>query len=274
MNCKKLAKSANHPLDCRMLFVQRNTFGVRHRAGMHDHPFWQFEFIEKGRARVVTGGECRELPGGSLLVIPPRIAHSFSYLENGTLSTSVKFTMERAASHTAPVFRGPSSAGSHMVRALNELLPPGRHERAHHPHVVNSLLSALVAYLLEPEPMTEPEPRLSPIERVRHRILTRDTWPVTVTELAHHVGLSVSRASHLFHETYGTTLKGFIDHTRANLIGLHLRYSDMSIKDIAAATGFEDIYSFSRFFKRMTGVSPRAYRRRADSAPGLERQEP
>lgn len=39
-----------------------------------------------------------------------------------------------------------------------------------------------------------------------------------------------------------------------------LRYSDQSIKEIAYDLGFEDIQSFSRFFKRKETVSPKKYR--------------
>jgi len=260
MNGKKLAKPAEPLYSCRMLFAQRATFRVGNRAGFHDHPFWQFEIVEKGRLRAAVGEQCWEVTGGALLLIPVHVAHSFTYQEDGTLTTSVKFRLEGPAPHDTPVRRGPSAAGSHMVHALLGLLPPGTHEAPHYPHVVDSLLTALIAYLLAPEQTSSSAMHLSPVERIRKAVLTREVWPVSVTELARDAGLSVSRASHLFHETYGTTLKSFVDQTRADLIGLHLRYSDISIKGIAATLGFDDIYSFSRFFKRLSGVSPRAFR--------------
>ena len=39
-----------------------------------------------------------------------------------------------------------------------------------------------------------------------------------------------------------------------------LRYTNKSIADIAAKTGFPDIYYFSRAFKREMNVSPSEYR--------------
>ncbi len=36
---------------------------------------------------------------------------------------------------------------------------------------------------------------------------------------------------------------------------------DMSISEIYEALGFDNIYSFSRFFKNMCGSSPTAYRK-------------
>jgi AraC-like DNA-binding protein len=40
-----------------------------------------------------------------------------------------------------------------------------------------------------------------------------------------------------------------------------LRYSDKSIKEIAYEIGYEDIQSFSRFFKKIEGVSPSDFKR-------------
>jgi AraC-like DNA-binding protein len=40
-----------------------------------------------------------------------------------------------------------------------------------------------------------------------------------------------------------------------------LRYSDKSIKEIAYEIGYEDIQSFSRFFKKIEGVSPSDFKK-------------
>jgi AraC family transcriptional activator of pobA len=39
-----------------------------------------------------------------------------------------------------------------------------------------------------------------------------------------------------------------------------LRYTDYSIQEISIKIGFEDVQSFSRFFKRKEGCAPSAYR--------------
>jgi len=39
-----------------------------------------------------------------------------------------------------------------------------------------------------------------------------------------------------------------------------LHYSDTQIQEIAFKVGYSDIQSFSRFFKKQTGVSPSKYR--------------
>ena len=41
-----------------------------------------------------------------------------------------------------------------------------------------------------------------------------------------------------------------------------LKYSDVSVTEIAESTGFCDIFYFSRMFKKAIGVSPTNYRLR------------
>jgi len=38
--------------------------------------------------------------------------------------------------------------------------------------------------------------------------------------------------------------------------------SSLQIQEIADAVGYEDVQHFSRFFKRSTGMTPKAYRRK------------
>ena len=42
-----------------------------------------------------------------------------------------------------------------------------------------------------------------------------------------------------------------------------LYYTDIQIQEIAYKIGFEDIQTFSRFFKKKEGVSPSIYRKKA-----------
>ena len=42
-----------------------------------------------------------------------------------------------------------------------------------------------------------------------------------------------------------------------------LRYTDKSIKEITYDVGYEDIQTFSRFFKKIKGVSPSEFKKKA-----------
>ncbi|MBD3243377.1 MAG: helix-turn-helix domain-containing protein [Chitinivibrionales bacterium] len=256
-----MAKSAETPATAELLYSQRGTFAAGQIVGAHTHPYWQIEIFESGRTRMRAGEHAREVAGGWVVLLPPRTQHVSQYLEDGTRITSLKFEMSYRGDQRV-VWRGPSSTGQHIILALIGLLPPTLQKSAPNLHIVNALLSALVAYVVTPDEPAVDELRHRPAaERVRSTVLSNDRWPLTLGEIAARVGLSPGRISHLFRAEYGTTLKSLVDQTRADIAARHLRYSTMSIKEIADATGFDSLHAFSRFFKRVMGRAPREYRR-------------
>ncbi len=54
-------------------------------------------------------------------------------------------------------------------------------------------------------------------------------------------------------------MKAYIDKARLAKAEEMLTYSEFNISMIAHELGFRDLYSFSRFFKSHTGISPREY---------------
>jgi AraC-like DNA-binding protein len=58
----------------------------------------------------------------------------------------------------------------------------------------------------------------------------------------------------------GTDFRQLLLHTRMHSAARYLRNNRVSVSQVAALAGYEDISAFSRAFSRHTGVSPRAYR--------------
>ncbi|MGO4372932.1 helix-turn-helix transcriptional regulator, partial [Paenibacillus sp. MCAF20] len=65
----------------------------------------------------------------------------------------------------------------------------------------------------------------------------------------------------LFKELSGKTVTEYVTATRLNQADHLLRHTSLTVSEIAAATGFSDIYYFSRTFKRNKKVSPSSLRR-------------
>jgi len=64
----------------------------------------------------------------------------------------------------------------------------------------------------------------------------------------------------IFKKNTGTSLHAFIINYRINMAMELLRSSNISVREIAFATGFTDVPHFGKTFKKMTGVSPSRYR--------------
>lgn len=88
------------------------------------------------------------------------------------------------------------------------------------------------------------------------------TDPIDVDSLAAVCNMSSSRFYPAFKEALGTTPIDYLNHFRVGrAMALLINSDDMSIESISDAVGFESSTYFRRVFKRITGKSPKEYRR-------------
>ena len=83
-----------------------------------------------------------------------------------------------------------------------------------------------------------------------------------VGDLAKQCGLSKSRFSELFHRNTGQTISAFIEKQRLDRACHLLRYTSMSVTEIADQLGYATLFYFSLRFKLAFGWSPSAFRKR------------
>lgn len=105
------------------------------------------------------------------------------------------------------------------------------------------------------------DPRLS---RAVDYIEENYTENITVEQLAAICSMSVSRFFPCFKRAMGVTPVDYINHVRVRMAIIALmRGEEFSIEDVSERAGFESAAYFRRVFKRITGKSPREYRRTA-----------
>lgn len=81
-------------------------------------------------------------------------------------------------------------------------------------------------------------------------------------DLAAHLGLSPERARHLVRELTGLSFRAFRDARRLEAAQRRLRIGFRPVNEIALACGCADPGWFGRWFRRQTGLTPLAWRRR------------
>lgn len=101
-----------------------------------------------------------------------------------------------------------------------------------------------------------PEARL---EEARTRIMQNPERDWTLNSMAALCGYSSSRFSALYKNHFGCPPKNDLLKTRLELARKMLKYSTLSVTDVAEQCGFQTIYYFSKYFKDATGLSPREY---------------
>jgi AraC family transcriptional regulator of arabinose operon len=81
-----------------------------------------------------------------------------------------------------------------------------------------------------------------------------------IEDIAQSVGLSVSRAVHLYKACFGTSMLHYAIEIRLSVSKERMHYSTLNLEQIAHQCGFHSYPHFHRLFKLKYGVSPYAYR--------------
>lgn len=105
--------------------------------------------------------------------------------------------------------------------------------------------------------------RLNPHKQVHLARLLLDrsyATPITIEDLSRAVALSPYYLIRAFRHVYKQTPHQYLVGQRIAHAKELLRNSDLSITEICAAVGFESLGSFSTLFRKVAGLSPRAYR--------------
>jgi AraC-like DNA-binding protein len=100
----------------------------------------------------------------------------------------------------------------------------------------------------------------NPIHLARLVLDRRYDAAITIEDLSREVALSPYYLIRAFKHVYKQTPHQYLVGQRIAKAKELLRNSELSITDICAAVGFESLGSFSTLFRKVAGVSPRAYR--------------
>jgi AraC-like DNA-binding protein len=102
--------------------------------------------------------------------------------------------------------------------------------------------------------------RLTKVEEMAAFVAIHYTEPLTVADIAGHVGLHPNHAMTLFKRAFGTTLLAYLTQHRISHAQRLLATTQDKILATALDSGFGSVSRFNAAFKSACGCSPRAYR--------------
>lgn len=92
---------------------------------------------------------------------------------------------------------------------------------------------------------------------------------LSLKKLAKELGINASYLSHQFNQETGKHLTEYLAGMRVEEAKRLLRsYDTMTVSQVAAAVGYNDVNYFSRVFRRYTGKTPSEFRNERAGAPG------
>ena len=129
---------------------------------------------------------------------------------------------------------------------------------------LNEKLSMLLTMLMEeswhPEDSMVSKKRME-LTKLKEYLDEHYTEKISLDELAIHFFINKYYLTKIFKETYGTTINNYIIAKRITRAKQMLRFTDMTLEEIAIAVGMNGGNYFSRMFKKIEGISPREYRK-------------
>ncbi|WP_442956414.1 helix-turn-helix domain-containing protein [Paenibacillus sp. YIM B09110] len=266
--------------------VHRTTFNENGETlfSSHWHEHLEFLYFVSGEAIIECGGTAIHAAEGDLIVVNSNELHSgisksdhlfyYALIADASLLHSQSVD-DAETKFITPIIqnrlllhnhiRGDKKASACMLAIIDEL----EHHEFGYELAIKSELYRLLTLLLRSHVATvltenESDERLKNIERfapIFSYIDDNYQETLTVKQLSAMAGLSRYHFSRLFKELSGKTVTEYVTATRLNQADHLLRHTSLTVSEIAAATGFSDIYYFSRTFKRNKNVSPSSLRR-------------
>jgi AraC family transcriptional regulator, arabinose operon regulatory protein len=239
-------------------------------CGPRTMPYYVAVFVSEGHGTFWAegAGEPVRVEAPSLLWLLPNVAHRYGPDGEGWSERWVVFDGALARSlHAAgfvdarrPVLR--TARGSEVVETFLRI------ERAvmGGGPLVSPRAAALVHQLMvasrdETLAGGTLEPGMDAVVGAVARFLDRHAAePVELPDVARRFGVGYSTLRRHFRRVMGTSLKGYVLQTRLARAKELLQGTDLRVRDVARAVGFDDPYHFARVFRRREGVTPSRFR--------------
>ena len=104
-------------------------------------------------------------------------------------------------------------------------------------------------------------PRNNIVEEIKSYIVENYERNLSVSEIAEVMGVSTVYCGAIFKKFEGCTINFYINQIRINQAVNYMTTTWMNNSEVAYRIGFNDVYYFSRMFKKMKGVSPTDFRK-------------
>ena len=273
----RLASSDWFTSDSQPVAVERRT--PQSRFPLHNHDFNEVVIVMSGNGWHVLNEEPRLITCGEVFYIRAEDQHAFEEVHDLFL-TNVLYRPDRLL-HAPDLCAQPAldegAAGqrrnwqitepvlAQLSPLLDKLFLESRSTEPMAAVMTEALFMQLAVTLQRNRFAADGEllPKDSRLCHVLTYLRNKCTEPIDFDEVAHRFGFSLHHFSRVFREATATSPHNYLVRLRLGHAMRALRASADSVTDIAFASGFNDSNYFSYTFRKMTGLTPTEYRRRA-----------
>jgi len=237
-----------------------------HHYGPNFRGTYILHYIKKGKGVFQVKGKSYQLSAGEVFCIFPGVlvyykadeTDPWEYEWIGFASDDLAaFLAARGLSAEVPVF----TAKEEFVSALERFLAVYDGEAPAQTLLTARAYDVLHSLTNEKAPQNNAPHGLRYINRAKDYLWYFQHENITVSQLATYLGIDRSYLTALFKKHLGVSPKEYITNLKMNQACRYLLDTEYSISQVANALGYEELFVFSRAFKKVKGVSPSAYRK-------------
>ena len=235
----------------------------------HSHDFFELSMCMSGHVLHKINGNCYDFLPGDVVLLTPTDFHSetvYEYTETIQIHFKENMLEEEIVNRildygSEMVFRfdeeTKAAIRSIMLLLLNEYEANGEYKNEYLKRLFGCLM---IVFLRSSRIGADRKKSFSPMEKAMMYLHAHVRENPTLEEVAAVAGMSSSHYSREFSRCVGRSFRDYLLLTRINAAEKLLLLTDMSVTEIALASGFATSSHFIERFKRLRGMTPSKYR--------------
>jgi AraC-like DNA-binding protein len=246
------------------------------------HNFWEMIYIDRGHVIIQNDVDSFVLHQGELMFHKPNSFHKVAC--DGSNSSSVFIISFDCKSPAMKLLVGRIFAiTNHQTKIIKRLIDEclGTFALSEYPltkleaapiggaQLVKNYLEELLIFLARDEGISNHHPDSIPermhnvdnlAQKIEEYLSLHLRGKVSLDEISARFHYGKSSLCDIFKRTYGETIINYHTKLKVEAAKRHIFEKKMTISEVAEHLGFESPEYFSRTFKKITGISPRAFR--------------
>ena len=254
---------------------------------------YQIAIVTAGEGALVTDKRSYEISEGDVLFIPPNVAHSYSIERDVSMliigfdTSYSEISRMRNTSSTIPPENLPQYRKIYLQNNIYEdydlpyiFKPENIDEyircwkeiknavQKNNSYATEIRMTKLLNLLHERLGITKIKTKVDICEIVKDFIDAGYEKIITLDEIASLYEVNKFTISKKFKDRYGISIIAYYNEKRLSYAKRELSNPSVTVSFVSETLNFTDVYTFSKFFKMHTGMSPRAFKTRSAADEG------
>ncbi|MCW3806800.1 AraC family transcriptional regulator [Plebeiibacterium marinum] len=251
------------------------------QISFHQSNDWELSYVITGSGTRVIGDNMETFSKGEIILLPPNLAHGWYFdenvhykhgkIENITIIFPDSFLdkcantfpeLQTSVKRLKEISKGMSLKGKLLPliqRLMHSMISQNNMEQL-------TTLLQIISHISSDTEMQivgfreRQSRKADKLQEVHRFMLTHYQEKITLDDVAKYVGMNSSSFCSFFKREKGMSFFTALNEYRIKCSCIMLCETAMTISEISAAVGFNDIPYFNRTFKKMMRVSPKEYR--------------